>query len=71
MKYLMILASLLFVSACHMDHDAAGGEVLKSHSNSNGACGLRKMGKSHKSHGHGARACADHTHDGDDHGHSH
>ncbi|GEM_PF-5739479 len=40
------------------------------HSHNEGACALRKTGKSRKSHDHGARACASHTHEGG-HGHSH
>ncbi|MDG1287585.1 MAG: hypothetical protein P8P30_08495 [Rickettsiales bacterium] len=42
------------------------------HSHDKGACGLRKAGKSSKSHAHGTRACGSHTHDSaTGHGHAH
>jgi len=63
---------VLLLSACDAHHDdAAGDNVFKEHSHTSGACGLRKTGKSRLSHDHGARSCANHSHDGaGDHTHS-
>ncbi len=79
MKTLIItIAAMFMLSACNAgDHAAAtdnhskGEAVFKSDVHKAGACGLRKKGKSSKSHGHGVRSCANHTHDSDaGHGHS-